>query len=47
MKKEYVKTCNELHSHMNKIEEMDQIKFQELVGKLEVMGELLIKNKES
>lgn len=44
MKKEYVKTCSELHSHMNKIEEMDQIKFQELVGRLEVMGELLIKS---
>ena len=46
MKKEYVKTCSELHSHMNNIEEMDQTKFQELVGKLEVMGELLIRHKE-
>lgn len=45
MKKEYVKTCSELHSHMKNIEDMDQVKFQELVGKLEVMGELLIRNK--
>lgn len=47
LKKEYEKTCSELHGHMKKIENMDQIKFQELVGKLEVLGELLIKNKES
>lgn len=46
MKKEYVKTCSELHSHMDEIEEMDQTKFQELVGKLEVLGELLIKSKD-
>jgi len=46
MKKEYVKTCSELHSHMKNIEDMDQIKFQEIVGRLEVMGELLIKNKD-
>ena len=46
MKKEYVKTCSELHGHMKNIEEMDQTKFQELVGRLEVMGELLIRNKE-
>lgn len=45
LKKEYQSTCAELHSHMNNIEDMDQIKFQELVGKLEVMGELLIRNK--
>lgn len=46
MKKEYVKTCSELHGHMDEIEEMDQTKFQELVGKLEVLGELLIKSKD-
>ena len=46
MKKEYVKTCSELHSHMKNIEDMDQIKFQEIVGRLEVMGELLIKHKD-
>ena len=45
MKKEYVRTCTELHSHMKNIEDMDQTKFQEIVGRLEVMGELLIKNK--
>lgn len=44
-KKEYVKLCSELHSHMNKIEELDQTKFQELVGKLEAVGELLIRSK--
>lgn len=45
LKKEYVKYCKELHSHMEKIEEMNQTKFQELLGKLEVIGELLIQNK--
>lgn len=46
LKKEYEETCSELHSHMKTIEKMDQIKFQELVGRLEVLGELLIKQKE-
>lgn len=46
VKKEYVETCSELHSHMNKIEEMNQTKFQELVGRLEVLGELLIRGKD-
>jgi hypothetical protein len=32
---------------MENIEEMNQTKFQELVGKLEVLGELLIKSKDS
>lgn len=41
-KQEYTKLCNKLHKHMNKIESMDQIEFQKLVGKLEVIGELLI-----
>jgi hypothetical protein len=36
--------CAELHSHMDNISEMDQSKFQKLVGKIEVLGELLIKN---
>jgi uncharacterized protein YabN with tetrapyrrole methylase and pyrophosphatase domain len=43
-KKEYKKLCSELHSHMKSIENMNQTKFQELVGKLEVVGELLIKS---
>lgn len=43
LKSEYESKCKELHSHMDHIEKMDQIKFQELVGKLEVLGELLIK----
>jgi hypothetical protein len=44
MKKEYIKLCSELHSHMNNIETLDQTKFQKLVGKIEVLGELLIQN---
>ena len=42
-KSEYEKLCNELHSHMKNIEKMDQTHFQKLVGKIEVLGELLIK----
>lgn len=45
LKKEYISTCSELHSHMNKIEDLGQNKFQELVGRLEVIGELLIRGK--
>lgn len=44
--KEYKKLCSELHSYMNDISKMDQKKFQMLVGKIEVLGELLIRNKE-
>ena len=43
---EYKKLCSELHSHMGDISKMDQKKFQMLVGKIEVLGELLIRNKE-
>jgi Cdc6-like AAA superfamily ATPase len=43
-KKEYETLCNELHSFKN-IEDMNQTHFQELVGKIEVLGELLIRNK--
>lgn len=46
MKNEYKRFCNELHSHINKIEKMDMKKFQELVGKIEVLGELLIQDYE-
>lgn len=46
LKKEYVDTCSELHGYMNKIEELGQTKFQELVGRLEVLGEILIKGKD-
>ena len=45
MKEEYEKLCSELHSYMNKIEKVDQTKFQKLVGKIEVVGELLIRHK--
>ena len=41
---EYKELCAELHSHMDNISEMNQSKFQKLVGKIEVLGELLIKN---
>ncbi len=47
MKKEYTSLCEELHSHMDNIEDMDMTKFQRLVGKLEVLGELCIKHKKS
>ena len=45
MKSEYKKLCVELHSYLNDIEAMDQSKFQKLVGKIEVLGELLIEKK--
>lgn len=44
MKKEYQELCNLLHSKMQKIEKFDMKEFQELLGKLEVIGELLIKS---
>lgn len=44
MKKEYQELCTYLHSKMKKIETVDMKEFQELLGKLEVIGELLIKN---
>lgn len=44
-KQEYVGLCKELHSHMDKIEEMNMDKFQRLLGKMEVIGELLIQNR--
>lgn len=43
-KKEYIDLCSRLHSMMNKIEEADMKEFQELVGRIEVLGELLIKD---
>lgn len=43
---EYKKLCTELHSYMDDITKVNQSKFQKLVGKLEVLGELLIRNKE-
>lgn len=42
MKSEYKKLCLELHSYMNEIETMNQANFQKLVGRIEVLGELLI-----
>ena len=43
MKKEYQELCNKLHSKMKNIYKFDQKEFQELLGKLEAIGELLIK----
>ena len=43
---EYKELCTELHSYMNDISKMNQKKFQMLVGKIEVLGELIIRNKE-
>jgi hypothetical protein len=42
---EYKELCSELHSHMNDISVIEQSEFQKLVGKIEVIGELLIRNK--
>lgn len=44
---EYKELCSELHSYMDDIASVDQSKFQKLVGKIEVIGELLIRNKKS
>jgi hypothetical protein len=46
MKEEYVKTCQEIHNFMDNVENVNQVEFQKIVGKLEVIGELLIKNKD-
>jgi hypothetical protein len=46
-KKEYAALCTELHSHMNNIEKMDMKKFQQHLGKMEVLGELLIQHADS
>lgn len=45
-KGEYSELCKRLHSRMNRIEEMDMKEFQELLGRMEVLGELLIKNQD-
>lgn len=44
-KKEYVKLCKELHSRMNDIEKVDQEWFQRQLGRMEVLGELLIRHR--
>jgi hypothetical protein len=46
LKKEYVDLCSQLHSMMDKIEKTDMKGFQELLGRMEVVGELLIKNQD-
>lgn len=43
--KEYTELCTRLHSRMEKIEDMNMKDFQELLGRMEVLGELLIKEK--
>jgi len=44
--KTYKDLCSELHSHMEDIGKVDEVKFQKLVGEIEVIGELIIKNKD-
>jgi hypothetical protein len=46
-KEEYKELCEKLHSMMDKIEDVNQKIFQELLGKMEVLGELLIQEKNS
>lgn len=46
-KKEYIDLLEELYESTNEDMDISQIAFQELVGKLEVLGELLIKHKEA
>jgi len=46
MKKESQELCTYLHSKMKKIETVDMKEFQKLLGKLEVIRELLIKNRD-
>lgn len=46
LKKEYIALCSRLHSMMNKIEKTEMKEFQELLGRMEVIGELLIKNQD-
>ena len=43
--KEYKKHLEELYKSTNKEMELTPIKFQELMGRIEVLGELIIKNK--
>ena len=43
--KEYKDLLEKLHKATSKEMDISQIRFQELVGKLEVLGELLIKHK--
>ena len=42
-KKEYSELCSKLHS--KDVESMDMKQFQELLGKIEVLGELIIESK--
>jgi len=44
-REEYVELLNQLYEATNKTMSIEQIAFQELVGRIEVLGELLIKNK--
>lgn len=44
-REEYLELLERLHKSTSKTMSIEQIAFQELVGKIEVLGELLIKNK--
>lgn len=43
---EYITLLEQLYKSTNKSMLIEQVAFQELVGKIEVLGELLIKNKQ-
>ena len=43
--KEYKKHLEELYKSTNKEMDLTPVKFQELMGKIEVLGELIIENK--
>jgi hypothetical protein len=45
MEKEYKKLLEQLYNSTKDGMDIKQIQFQELVGKIEVLGELLIKDK--
>jgi len=45
-KREYAELCARLHSKRDKIETTKMKDFQELLGRMEVLGELLIENQE-
>ena len=43
--KEYKRLLEKLHKSTNKDMDIKQIEFQEIMGKIEVLGELIIENK--
>jgi hypothetical protein len=45
-KREYAELCGRLHHKKDKIETMGMKDFQEILGRMEALGELLIKNQD-